>query len=166
MRYLLAVVLLGISGATFAHNGDVIFVSPDRAWRAVRIATSGGREDKITVRDAHDHELSSKDHSSSTGWNGRYLYDADWTPDSRFFVYSTGSSGGHSDWHWQTFAYDSHTKRFYSLDDVLGPIVEPAIVVSEPHRFHSKRLNPQGGAEAPPVYIDVDVDLAEVLAKK
>ena len=88
---------------------------------AVQIATSGGREDKISIRDQHGAELSVKDHSSSTGWNGRYLYHGDWTPDSRFFVYSTLSSGAHSIWHCETFAYDAHTNRFYSLDDFLEP---------------------------------------------
>jgi hypothetical protein len=159
----LPLVLL-LTASAPAHNGDVIFVSPDRALRAVQIATSGGREDKISIQNAKGVELTVKDHSSPTGWNGRYLYHADWTPDSRFFVYSTGSSGAHSIWHWDTFAYDVHANRFYSLDDFLGPIVEPAVVLSEPHRFHSKRLNPQGGVDAPP--IDIDVDLVEVLAKK
>ena len=163
-RFAALPVLLLLRASTLAHNGDVIFVSPDRVLSAVQIATSGGREDKISIRDQHGAELSVKDHSSSTGWNGRYLYHGDWTPDSRFFVYSTLSSGAHSIWHCETFAYDAHTNRFYSLDDFLGPIVEPAIQLSEPHRFRSKRLNPHGGVDAPP--IEIDVDLAEVLARK
>lgn len=163
-RHLLFALLFSLIATALAHNGNVIYVSPDRTLRAVRIATSDGREDKISIQDAHGRQLSVEDYSSSTGWNGRYLYSADWTPDSRFFVYSTGSSGGHSVWRWPTFAYDSRTRRFYSLDDVLGPIVDPDFSLSEPHRFHSKRLNPQGGVESPPV--PIDVDLAEVLAAK
>jgi hypothetical protein len=163
-RFLALPVLLLLSASAPAHNGDVIFVSPDGALSAAEIATSGGREDKISIRNKHGAELSVKDHSSSTGWNGRYLYHGDWTPDSRFFVYSTLSSGAHSIWHCETFAYDGRTNRFYSLDDFLGPIVEPAIVLSEPHRWHSKRLNPQGGVDAPP--IEIDVDLAKVLVTK
>jgi len=132
--------------------------------RAVQIATSDGREDKISIQDAKGKELSVKDHSSPTGENGRYVFRADWTPDSRFFVYSTISSGAHSVWHCETFAYDARRNRFFELDDFLGAIVESEITLYPPHQFRSERLNPQGGVDAPPV--PIDVDLAEVLARK
>jgi hypothetical protein len=165
MRRCLALLILAlVSRSARGHEGDVIFVSPDRTLRTVQIATSHGREDKISIQDAKGSELSVKDHSSSMGENGRYLFRADWTPDSRFFVYSTISSGAHSVWHCETFAYDARRNRFFELDDFLGPIVESEITLYPPHQFRSKGLNPHGGVDSPP--IDIDVDLAEVLAKK
>jgi len=156
----LCVLIATVAGA---HNGDVIFVSPDGKLRAVQAATSGGHEDKVIIRGRAGHDVAAKDHSSSSGENGRYLFRADWTPDSRFFVYSTVSSGAHSVWHCETFVYDAQRNRFFKLDDFLGPIVEPEITLYPPHQFRSKGLNPQAGVDAPPV--PIDVDLAQVLEK-
>jgi hypothetical protein len=163
-RITLAAVAVLVSAAAGAHNGDVVFVSPDGKLRAMQIATSDGCADKISIRDAHDHELNVRHHNSSNGENGRYLFRADWTPDSLFFVYSTFSSGAHSIWHWETFAYDVHRNRFFELDDFVGPIVESEITLGPPHQFRSKRLNPQGGVDAPAM--PIDVDLAQVLGNR
>src|SRR5262245_12608827 len=43
--------------------------------------------------------------TSDGGSTGRYVLKATWTPDSKFFVFSTFSSGAHSAWHFTTFVY-------------------------------------------------------------
>jgi hypothetical protein len=163
-RVVLTFMLLLVGAGVDAHEGDVIFVSPDGTLRAVQIATSGGREDKISIRNGHDHEICVKDHSSTGGERGRYLFRADWTPDSRFFVYSTLSSGAHSIWHCETYAYDARRNCFFQLDNFLGPIVECEITLYPPHQFRSKGLNPHGGLDV--AAVPIDVDLAQVLEKQ
>ena len=101
--------------------------------------------------------LVSKDHTSPDGQHGRSVLHADWTPDSQFFIYSTASSGGHWAWHFNTFVYVRRTNKIYELDDIIGPFVDPMFDVSEPDRFRSKRLNPNGGVDADPIEVRVEL---------
>ena len=77
-----------------------------------------------------------------------------WSPDSRFFVYSTTSSGGHSVWHVYTFCYHRMLNEVFLLDDLVGgPLVDPDFYFTAPVVFHSHRLNDEtgGGVADPPI---------------
>src|SRR5207249_10981362 len=53
--------------------------------------------------------------TSDSEWNGRYVLKSEWSPDSRFFVFSTFSSGGHSGWNFRTFVYSVDANKFVSV---------------------------------------------------
>jgi len=53
---------------------------------------------------------------------GLTVANAGWTKDSRFFVYLTTQSGGHSPWHHPVFLYSRKKHRFYSLDNALAAL--------------------------------------------
>jgi hypothetical protein len=57
-----------------------------------------------------------------------------WTADSRFFVFSTASSGGHSPWHWQTYFYDRGKNVFKELDDFTGPVIKRDFILTPPDK--------------------------------
>lgn len=47
-----------------------------------------------------------------------------WTADSKFLVFTTVSSGGHSPWHFTTYVFSVSDKKIVCLDDVIGPVVD------------------------------------------
>ena len=80
-------------------------------------------------------EISSDRSGALSPINGRaYISDdeeqgdeidhSEWTANSRFFVYTLDSSGGHQPWHHQTDIYDRVTNRFFTLDDYIGAVTD------------------------------------------
>lgn len=55
--------------------------------------------------------------------HGRTLAKAAWSKDSRFFVLTTESSGGHSPWHNQAYFYAAASETFRSIDERSGDAV-------------------------------------------
>jgi len=56
-----------------------------------------------------------------------------WTPDSKFFVFSTESCGGHSPWHTETYAFSVDAKKVVYIDDVIGCVVSSSFDLKAPH---------------------------------
>src|SRR6516225_8579374 len=54
-----------------------------------RIYPSPDMESRVVIRTSKGDTLTSKDYSSPRGTNGYYVFNAKWSPDSQFFVYST-----------------------------------------------------------------------------
>jgi len=78
--------------------------------------------DVVTVKNASGSSLASLSLEEGSGINRAMVGDAVWSPDSRFFVFETESSGAHSIWHWPTYVYDALTSKIYSIDDTLGAV--------------------------------------------
>jgi hypothetical protein len=93
-------------------------------------------ESRVDILDANGQTLASRSFKSSDGEHGRSVARSDWTPNSRFFVFSTQSSGGHSPWHWQTYFYDRKKNTFRELDDSTGPIIKRDFQLSAPDVAH------------------------------
>jgi hypothetical protein len=64
-----------------------------------------------------DTSFASKDHEHGFG-----VIQADWTADSKFFVFCMNSSGGHQPWHFFTFAYSLSVNRLISIDKTVEPV--------------------------------------------
>ena len=93
-------------------------------------------ESQVDILDAHGHVLASKSFKSADGEHGRSVAKSSWTPNSRFFVFSTASSGGHSPWHWQTYFYSAKSNSFKELDDTTGPIIKENFQITAPDVVH------------------------------
>src|SRR5438067_1921708 len=93
-------------------------------------------ESRVDILDVHDHVLASKSFKSSDGEHGRNVAQSSWTANSRFFVFSTASSGGHSPWHWQTYFYDQKNNTVKELDDYTGPIIKADFQPTAPDVVH------------------------------
>jgi len=78
--------------------------------------------DVVTIRDRNGKVLASLSLEDGSGINRAVVTDAVWSPGSRFFVFETASSGGHSAWHEPTYVYDAKTSLIYSIDDSIGAI--------------------------------------------
>ena len=81
-----------------------IYPSPDGTARAlvypvdISLNATPDLESRVVIRSNKGETLTSKDYASPRGFNGYYVVSAKWSPDSKFFVYSMSSSGGHSPW--------------------------------------------------------------------
>lgn len=64
---------------------------------------------------------------------GRLIEQAKWTPDSKYIVFTTSSSGGHSPWHDDSFVFSVADQKIVSVDDAVGLVVSPKVSVQAPH---------------------------------
>jgi hypothetical protein len=102
------------------------FVSPDKTMRAlvmpssVSLDTTPDMESRVVIRSSTGTTLTSKDYSSPRGMDGFYVYQAKWSPDSQFFVYSLTSSGGHSPWSFPIMVYSRKANRFAAFSDMIN----------------------------------------------
>ena len=53
---------------------------------------------------------------------------AEWTADGHFFVFTTGSSGGHQPQHVATYFYSLGRNRFYSVDSIVGAVLSDFVL--------------------------------------
>jgi hypothetical protein len=103
-----------------------IYPSPDGALRAlvfpvdVSLYATPDMESRVVIRTSKGDTLTSKDYSSPRGTNGYYVFNAKWSPDSQFFVYSTSSSGGHSPWSFPMMVYSRQQNRIAGFSDMIN----------------------------------------------
>ncbi len=64
-----------------------------------------------------DTSFASKDHEHGFG-----VDQAEWTADSKFFVFGMLSSGGHQPWHAFTYAYSTSNNELISIDQAVEPV--------------------------------------------
>jgi hypothetical protein len=89
----------------------------------------------VEIKSAAGKVLARTDYSSEDGEHGFGVTKAAWTPDSRFFVYSLESSGGHQAWHSPVRFFSRGTARTLSLDDKLGDaVMNPQFKVDAPDK--------------------------------
>ena len=98
------------------------YVAPDKSSivevvETRRQARAAGYESLVTVLAEDGKALCTIDYASDDGEHGFAVAKAEWTPDSRFFVYSLTSSGGHQPWHTPTDFYDRIHGVLRSLDN-------------------------------------------------
>jgi hypothetical protein len=121
------------------------YQSPDGKYRALVTplpkAPHGSGESKIELH-SKDAVVLSENYGSEDGEHGFGVERAGWTPDSKFFVYSTSSSGGHQGWHFPTYFISVTDFKARKLDDYLGLITNPSfdfiapdVILIEGHRL-------------------------------
>jgi len=112
------------------------YLSPDGEYRAyinpLPKASYSFGESEILIKTKNGKLLCSKSYGSEDGQHGFYVEKAAWTPDSRFFVYSLSSSGGHQAWHFPTDFISTTDCKVRRLDDFVGPITSPDFVLTAP----------------------------------
>jgi hypothetical protein len=102
-----------------------IYPSPDGTLRAlvfpvdISLDATPDMESRVVIRTSKGDTLMSKDYSSPRGFNGYYVLNAQWSPDSKFFVYSMSSSGGHSPWQFPMAVYSREKNAFASFSDMI-----------------------------------------------
>ena len=147
-----------------------IYPSPDGALRAlvfpvdVSLYATPNMESRVVIRTSKGDTLTSKDYSSPRGTNGYYVFDAKWSPDSQFFVYSTSSSGGHSPWSFPMMVYSRQQNRIAGFSDMINgePTVSGDFHFADPHTVVASTWKRPGSLDDK---VAVTVDLEEAFAK-
>jgi len=114
-------------------------------------------ESRVDIRDRH-RTLASKDYSSPRGANGYYVVRANWTPDSKFFVFSLSSSGGHSPWSFPIWAYSRDRNIFTSFSAMIegNPTLSENFELIEPHMIIATTWRDRDIEKARSVTIDLE----------
>lgn len=93
--------------------------SPDETDRAIvakyRPWFYGLGESRVDMRTARGRLLGSADFANG-GTQGYLVKQTAWSRNSRFFVFSVTSSGGHSPWNTPMFFFDLRRRSFYMLN--------------------------------------------------
>jgi len=147
-----------------------IFVSPDKAVHAlvfpadISLNATPDMESRVVFRASNGDTLTSKDYSSPRGMNGYYVYRAQWSPDSQFFVYSMVSSGGHSPWSFPIMVFDRKNASIAKFSDMIDgkPTLSGDFKFSGPHTLVATTWRASGSLDDK---VPITVDLEEAFAK-
>jgi hypothetical protein len=147
-----------------------IHASPDTKLHAtvmpvdISLNATPDMESRVVIRSVDGDTLNSFDHSSPRGMNGYYVDTAQWSPDSRFFVYTLVSSGGHSPWSHPTMVYSVQHNRFTHLSDMIEgrPLLSEKFQFSGQHDLTATTWRKEGAPDDP---MPVTVDLAAAFDK-
>ena len=126
---ILALILL----PSFALAADRL-VSPDKSLVVIiepfQQTKEKAAENVISIVKSDGTVLAKKDLRSPDKEHGYVIDKIRWTADSQFLVFSTYSSGGHQPWHTPTFFYGRKDNKIRSVDDLLGPVLDPDFEIS------------------------------------
>jgi hypothetical protein len=149
--YKLLTALLALQILAFAAHQDAladpsaqVIVSPDGALRAIIVPVGRKKgfeasESRVEIQKSDGKLLCTEDYSSSDGEHGYGVDKGRWTPDSRFFVYNTSSSGGHQPYHSPTFFYSRQNNRVRNVEELTNRAVldqganDPTFKIVAPH---------------------------------
>lgn len=103
------------------------FKSPDTTLTAV--VTPAGKkkgfeeyESRISILRSGGIQISRHDFSSEDGEHGYGVDQAQWTPDSRYFICRMRNSGGHSPMYAPVVFWSRKSNHFYQLNDYTADI--------------------------------------------
>jgi len=147
-----------------------IYPSPDGTTRAlvypvdISLNATPDMESRVVIRTAKGETLTSKDYASPRGFNGYYVVNAKWSPDSKFFVYSLSSSGGHSPWQFPIAVYSRGKNAFGPFSDMIDgkPSLSADFKFTGPHTLIASTWKQAGVLDD---RVPITVDLEDAFGK-
>lgn len=131
--YIIVTIAIAFINISIASATDLrVFPSPDGRLTAKIIPSAKPPECIVEICGKKGEVLIRTDYSSPDGEHGQYVEQASWTPDSKFFVYSTYSTGGHSPWQSKYFFYRHRDNKLLSSPDFLPPIIDAKFSLRAP----------------------------------
>jgi hypothetical protein len=122
--------------STGRANDVKMMKSPDGIYSAhiTRVTKSPALPPEfiVEIRNTEHRPEVKGDYTSKSGEQGLSLHHGAWTPDSRFFIYTTLSSGGHMAWQYLTFFFDRRDGKIHDFSDFLSPVAEGAFSLNPP----------------------------------
>lgn len=136
MRYL-AILALLMSGPVSAAGclGDM--PAPDKSIVVTVRAVNQNHESAIEFRSADGRSLLKRSYASPDMEHGLVIAHCAWTPNSKFFVYSSHSSGGHEAWHFETTFYSTDRNQENEVDALVGAVTDPDFILQAPDVLHT-----------------------------
>jgi len=139
------------------------FPSPDAALQAlvfpvdIDLHATPDMESRVAFRDRDGSLLNSRNFGSARGESGYYVVSAQWSPDSRFFVFSLSSSGGHSPWSFPIWVYNRETNSFAEFSRMIGgkPTLSPDFQFVGPYTITVSTWDKVGSQIKVPITVDL-----------
>lgn len=141
-------------------EGQDDHVSPNGKYLASISRQDSTGDIKVEIRSHSGNRLFSVAYRPDDPEHEYSLVQAEWTPDSQYFIYSLNSKDGHMQWHYPTAFIDVWDFREYYLDDLLGPIAKGHFVISPPDIIRTAVRDP-GNTPS-----EVEISLRELVARK
>jgi len=132
-----ALLVVGAHGQTCNAARKATYTSPEGSLVAVVQPSTKPQtcESAVELRTGPGKVLVRRSYQSDGGEHGYGVVKAQWTPDSKYFVFSLESSGGHQPWHSPEEHFRREYRDFQSLDDALSnSIMNPEFAVTAPDR--------------------------------
>lgn len=148
-----------------------VYPSPDGTLRAVvfpvdiSLDATPDMESRVVIRSRKGDTLASKDYASARGFNGYHVVNAKWSPDSKFFVYSMSSSGGHSPWQFPMAVYGRQSNAFVPFSEMIdgNPTISGDFKFVGPHTVVASMWKQPGAIEDKvPVTVDLEAAFARL----
>jgi hypothetical protein len=141
------------------------YLSPDGVFRAYIVTTQRlpdtPGESEVVIKAENGELLFSENYNSEDGDQGLFVEKASWTPDSKFFVYSMSSSGGHQPWRFPTFVVSTATFKVIRLDgDAISSVTDPGFTLLTPDIFKASGLETETMDET-----EFELSLSEIFQK-
>jgi len=127
------------------------YESPNKKLRALIVTVGLRRSDasgsRVEIRSNAGTVMRRKSFAPANHNPGQGVGRAEWTADSRLFVFNSQWSGGHQPWHCFTYVYSVRRNRFFNLDATVGAITSEFTLRG--HTLVTTRLAPEGGRDVP-----------------
>jgi hypothetical protein len=81
--------------------------------------------DGVAVAIFHSEYIQESTPIARHDFQGRLISHMEWSPDSKFLLFTTTSSGGHSPWHAAAFLFCTADNSFRDVDAAIGNVVSP-----------------------------------------
>jgi|SRR5271169_97367 len=124
ITFIFCIVFLNTLSLLYAQPESKTVRSPDKSIVAKIISTGkredAGSESRIEIRTVKGKLLCSKSYLSDDHSHGDQIWKAEWTPDSKFFVFNSVSSGGHQPGHVLTRFWMRNENKIDVLDPYVG----------------------------------------------
>jgi hypothetical protein len=122
-----------LSLVSISHGEQPEFYSsPDHTLKAKVSFIGETQESRVEIFGRDGKLRSKRDYTSKDGSQGRVVEYAGWTADSKFFVFSAVSSGGHEPMQSPTFFYYREDNTIHDFYEYLPPVAEPSFVLKAP----------------------------------
>ena len=81
-------------------------------------------EHRIAIRRFDPRNLAELSLFSPDSQHGGHIEEIQWSDDSKYLVFTTSSSGGHSPWHFPTYAFSTERWAFVLIDDTFPAVTD------------------------------------------
>jgi hypothetical protein len=149
------------------------YTSPDKKLKAdvfpadLSLNDTPDMESRVEIHSSAGAMLASKDYSSPDGATGYYVFNAKWSPDSQYFVFSMMSSGGHSPWSFPIMVYSAKKNQFAQFSAMINsqPTLSGQFTIAAPHSLNASTWKQPGDlTDKVPVTVDLDAAFAKLPA--
>lgn len=136
-KFLISIVLIFLFSSSLFASDEII--SPDKKYKVVvepfLFNKSSAEENYIKIYGSNNKVIAEKDFRSKTKKHGYIIQQIQWTPDSKFLIFSGYSSGGHQPWNSPTYFFSTSNQKFYSLDSIIGPVLDAEFEINSASRI-------------------------------